>query len=30
LMATSLCVLIDCAMNTSENVPSPFFAYSRY
>jgi hypothetical protein len=30
LIATSLCVLIDCAMNTSEKVPSPFLAYNRY
>jgi hypothetical protein len=30
LMATCLPVLIDCALNTSENVPSPFFDIRRY
>lgn len=30
LMATSLWVLMDCAMKTSENVPSPFLDYRRY
>ena len=30
LMATYLPVLIDCALSTSENVPSPFLLIRRY
>ena len=30
LMATYFPFLMDCALSTSENVPSPFFATSRY
>ena len=30
LMATYLLVLVDCALSTSENVPSPFLLINRY
>lgn len=30
LMATYFPFLMDCALSTSENVPSPFLATSRY
>ena len=30
LIATYLFVLVDCALSTSEKVPSPFLLISRY